>query len=265
MRESSELAWDRRYGTAATLDQSWAPFLRHRSIRSFTSDPISEDEVSALIACAQSASTSSNLQLWSVVSVQEPDRREALAGLCSDQNQVRTAAWFLCWFLDTNRLRTAASEIGEEAAGLDFAEFGLMAAIDVALAAERFAVAAEARGYGICYIGALRNHPQQVSELLQVPEGCVGLFGMCLGVPDETKPAEIKPRLNQDAVWFREFYPDHIDLEGYNDRMSAFYEQQGMKGDVTWTMRSAKRIRGDNLEGREVLLSFLQQNGLFRR
>lgn len=265
MHESSSEAWQARYGEAKALDDAFAPFLRHRSVRAYTHDAIPESEIEALIASAQSASTSSNLQLWSVVSVQDPKRREAVTALCSNQHQVRTAPWFFCWILDVHRIRQAAQDVGEEAQGLDYGEFGLMAALDVALAAERFTVSAEARGYGICYIGALRNDPRAVAELLQLPKGCVGLFGMSLGVPDPNHPAVIKPRLKQEAIWFRENYPDRIDLQDYNARMSAFYEEQGMKGEVTWSMRSAKRLRGENLEGREVLLEFLRENGLFRR
>jgi len=81
-----------------------------------------------------------------------------------------------------------------------------MAVIDAALAAERLVCAAESLGIGICYIGALRNDPDGVRAFFGLPEGVFGVFGLCLGWPAKGVEAEIKPRLAQEAVWFRETY-----------------------------------------------------------
>lgn len=49
-----------------TIDQ----LLEHRSVRAFTDKPLPDGTIETLIAAAQSASTSSNLQVWSVVAIQ---------------------------------------------------------------------------------------------------------------------------------------------------------------------------------------------------
>jgi hypothetical protein len=162
-------------------------------------------------------------------------------------------------------LRKAASQIGENAEGLDYTEFFTMALIDVALAAERFVCAAESMGLSICYIGAMRNDPQRIAELLDLPEGVFCPFGLCLGYPANDSTSAIKPRLAQEAVWFREKYPASIDIAEYDDRMSAFYESQSMKGDVTWSMRSGRRVDNHHLTGREVLKSWLESRGFNKR
>jgi hypothetical protein len=125
--------------------------------------------------------------------------------------------------------------------------------------------AAEAMGIGICYIGALRNDPYGVASLLDLPEGVFGLFGLCLGYPAEDASAEIKPRLPQNAVWFREGYDRDASIGDYDERMKAFYESQGMKGDVSWSMRSGRRVDEHHLTGREVLKEFLEGRGFLRR
>ncbi|MGR7213977.1 nitroreductase family protein [Klebsiella aerogenes] len=48
--------------------------LCHRSVRSFSPQPLPEYWFETLVAAAQSASTSSNLQQWSVVAVRLLDR-----------------------------------------------------------------------------------------------------------------------------------------------------------------------------------------------
>lgn len=259
-------AWQARYGEEpGTITDALAPFLRHRSVRAYADKPVDVSLISHLIGAAQSAATSSNLQLWSVISVQDPERRQSLAELCADQKQIKTAPWFFAFFADHYRLRKAAQEVGENAEGLDYAEFFIMACIDAALAAERFVCAAESVGLGICYIGALRNQPAEVAKLLNLPSGVFGAFGLCLGYPDESRPTEIKPRLDQDAIWFRETYDQNATTEAYDERMRAFYESQSMKGDATWRMRSGRRADNDHLSGREVLREWLAERGFNRR
>jgi len=261
--ETLSEAWHKRFGEDPPGDFP-AELVRHRSIRSFSNREVSESAVRYLVGCGQSASTSSNLQLWSVVSVQDSERRQRIAELCADQKQVHTASWFLCFCADHARLRASAQAQGESCAGLDYTEFMLMAAIDASLAAERLVCAAELLGMGVCYIGALRNHPQEVNDFLKLPEGVVGLFGLCLGYPSEDGEEAIKPRLSPDDVWFREEYR-LASTDEYDHRMAAFYESQSMSTSVTWTQRSGRRADGNHMTGREVWKAWLESHGMGRR
>jgi nitroreductase len=265
-KQTPAQAWQLRYGTEAPGDlPELGDLLGHRSVREFDSREIPESIVRGLVAAAQSAATSSNLQLWTIVSVQELETREQITKLCGDQKQIRECGWFLVFLADHYRLRQAAAEVGEKCEGLDYNEFYTMAVIDAALAAERLVCAAEHVGLGICYIGAVRNSPEAMQELLDLPEGTVGLFGICLGWPAETCVAEIKPRLRQDTVWHREKYNQIARCDEYNLRMKEFYEAQKMKGDVTWAMRSGRRVNGTHMTGREVLKAYLAKQGFDKR
>jgi nitroreductase len=263
--ESFDEAWRLRFGDDSPANLIDSVFLRHRSVRDYSDREVPEALIRELIGAAQSAATSSNLQLWSAVSVQDKQLREQIAIAAADQRQVRNAPWFFAFLADHHRLKRAASDVGEEAEGLDYAEFFIMALIDAALAAERMVCAAESIGLGICYIGAMRNDPQRISELLHLPEGVFCPFGLCVGYPVPGTSAEIKPRLTQDAVWFRESYSGDIDVAEYDERMSAFYESQKMKGEVTWSMRSGRRVDNHHLTGREVLKEWLESRGFNRR
>lgn len=263
--ESPSEAWISRYGTKSPDLPDLGKFLNHRSVRKFKTDPISEEVMAGLVAAAQSAATSSNLQLFSLISVQNPERRELIAEISSNQDQVRKAPWFFVFLADHHRLRTAARRVGESAEALEFTEFFTMAVIDAALAAERMVCAAESLGISICYIGALRNDPEAVKEVLDLPAGTFALFGLCLGYPAEPVTANIKPRLPQESVWYRETYLHEPDVESYDERMRAFYADQKMRGEVTWSMRSGRRADLQHLEGREGQLEWLQANGMLRR
>lgn len=264
--ESPDQAWRLRYGSDPPVDlPDLAKLLNHRCVRKYREAPVPEDTVKGLVAAAQSAGTSSNLQLYTLISVQDPERREAIAKLCDPNDQVRTCSWFFGFFADHYRLRQAARQVGEEALGLDFTEFYTMAVIDAALAAERMVCAAESLGIGICYIGGLRNHPDGVRDLLELPEGLFGLFGLCLGYPEDPLDAKIKPRLSQDAIWFRESYRRDPDIDEYDARMSAFYESEHMKGIFNWSARSGRRVGEDRLGGRGGQKGFIESQGFAKR
>lgn len=264
--ESFVDAWRQRFGQEPGCDYpDLAPLLRHRSVRKYGEKPVDEDLAKSLVGAAQSAATSSNLQLWSVVSVQNPATRDEIAKIADNYEHIRTCSWFFAFLADHHRLKVAANEVGEEAEGLDYTEFYTMAVIDAALAAERMVCAAETHGLGICYIGALRNNPAEITRILNLPEGVFAVFGLCIGWPEEPLQAHIKPRLSQDAIWFRETYNPKPDVEEYNERMREFYLSEKMKGDVSWSMRSGRRVDNHHLTGREVLKDWLERRGFNHR
>lgn len=255
------MSWEARYGSPPPEGlPDLGKFLDHRSVRKYSDREVPESTIAGLIAAAQSASTSSSLQLWTAISVQEPERRAEIARLCDDQKQVHEAPWFFAFLADHHRLRHAAAKAGEAAEGLGYTEFLLMATIDAALAAERMVCAAEAIGLGVCYIGALRNDPPGVRTLLGLPDGVFGLFGLCIGYPEGGEA--IKPRLSQPAIWFRERYEMEPDIAEYDARMTAFYESQNMRGNRTWSARSGRRVDRHHLTGREVLKEWLARIGM---
>jgi nitroreductase len=259
-----------RYGAAgSSLTPAWNPvveqLLSHCSVRAFLPDEVPEGQLEAMIAAAQSASSSSNLHAWSVVAVRDLDRRAALAELAGGQAHVRQAPLQLVWLADLARLERIASQLERPSTALDYLEMLLVAIVDAALAAQNAVVAAESLGLGTVYIGAMRNRPEEVARLLQLPPRVVAVFGLCVGHPDPALPAAIKPRLPQGVVLHRETYTQPVQDEGvalYNEVMRRFYDEQGMKVHGTWAVHSAKRVAGpESLSGRDRLADALHALG----
>lgn len=243
-----------------------AQLLGHRSVRRYLPTPVSDAQLTAIIAAAQSASSSSNLQAWSVIAVRDADTRAALAGHAGDQAHVREAPLQLVWLADLARLKAVAAHVGLAHDALDFMEMFVVGVVDAALAAQNAMAAAQSLGLAGCYIGGLRNRPQAVAELLDLPPQVFAVFGMTLGTEDPMGAASVKPRLSQGVVLHHERYvPVEAQMPGiedYNQAMTRFYEQQQMAVRGTWSVHSAKRVAtAQALTGRDRLVEALHQLG----
>jgi len=244
-----------------TLDE----LLAHKSVRSFSDRPLPEGTIEALVAAAQSASTSSNLQTWSVVAVQDPERKSQAATWCANQEFIRQAPLFFVFIADLARLTWVCEQEGSPGEGLDYFEMFLMAALDATLAAQNAAVAAEKLGLGICCVGGARNHPRELAELLRLPPRTIGLFGMAVGWPAEGLTTTVKPRLPQPGLLHYETYGEAAwgdQVAAYNAIMNAFFEEQGMTDHPVWSKGSAQRVASaKSLSGRHVFRQILEERG----
>jgi len=175
----------------------------HGSVRHYKPDSVPIEVIETIISSAQRSSTSSNLQAYSVVVVTNADKRQKLSKLCDNQKHITEAPIFLAWCADLARLNLTCQLRGYTQV-TDQVENFLVAAVDTVIAAQTGALAAESLGLGICYIGAIRNDPQAIIELLGLPRLVFPVCGMTIGWP--IKPPRRRPRLPLRAVLHWEHY-----------------------------------------------------------
>ncbi|WP_245455621.1 nitroreductase family protein [Neorhizobium lilium] len=96
--------------------------LDHRTSRNYLPRSLPEGTVELLAAAAQSAPSSSNLQAWSVVAVEDPERKARLAGFTGGNAHILAAPLFLVWLVDLKRLRDIARDNGNHGEGLNYLE-----------------------------------------------------------------------------------------------------------------------------------------------
>ena len=246
-------------------NQTFEALLEHRSVRAFDPRAVPKQTAEMMVAAAQSASTSSNFQTWSVVSVTDPERKGRLNAVSGQQKHIDACPLFLVWIADLARLRSLGEQRQVPHGSLDYLECFLLANIAAALAAQNAAVAAEAAGLGVVYIGGIRNSPDVVAKELGLPSSSFAAFGMCVGYPDNLKPASIKPRLPLSAVLHQEQYNPRAFEQAtreYNTIMNRFYTEQKMNTPGEWDLHTLSRLSGEKaLRGREKLKSHVQDLG----
>jgi nitroreductase len=236
--------------------------LAHRSVRSFTDEPIKAGLLETFIRSGQAAATSSFIQAYSVIRVTRKDLRQAIAEAAGGQVWIERAPEFLVFCADLRRIDAACRRAGR--GGLEgYAEHGIAAIVDVALMAQNVLLAAESVGLGGVFIGGIRNDIRRVAELLQVPELVTPVFGMCLGWP--AHDPEVKPRLPVDLILHQDAYrdPPLQRITDYDARMADYYRTRSATTKLSdWTTATANAVQGKK---REHMLGFLHRQGFFRR
>jgi nitroreductase len=232
--------------------------LSHRSIRAFKDTEVSSQQLERIIQAGIAASSSSLMQVVSVIRVTDKNKRATLAELAGNQSYVATAAEFLVFCIDYQRHYELNPEVRPE-----FTELTLIGAIDAGIMAQNCLLAAESMGLGGVYIGGIRNSPNEVDELLGLPQHTAVMFGLCLGVPDQQP--DLKPRLSPDVIVHENQYQplDQQKVKEYDQVMQAYYQtrsentkQQGWSDQVTDKLSK---------ESRPFILDYLNRKGLARR
>jgi FMN reductase (NADPH) len=216
--------------------------LSHRSIRKYRPEAVPEADIRRAVAAGQAASTSSAVQAYCAIQVRDEDARRRLVDLTGGQAKVASCGAFFVICGDARRHRVAAA-MHDQPYETHLEAF-LLAVIDASLFAQNFSLAFESMGYGVCYIGGLRNDLPAVDALLELPEGVYPLYGLCVGLPDEQPTA--RPRLDASSVLFHDRYPDddavREQLREYDARYEAYLAERDGRAGRPWSAVMAKRF-----------------------
>ncbi len=233
----------------------------HRSIRKFKDDPVKEDVLETILSVAQCAATSNHVQAYTIIQVSNPGLRKTMAEICGDQAWIVQAPVFLVFCADLNRLQIACERHGNEMVQ-GYAEQFVVATVDTALIGQNTLLAAESLGLGGVFIGAVRNDPQRICDLLNIPKQAYPVFGMCLGYPDDDPP--LKPRLPLKVILKQETYTtegtDSL-LDAYDSTTREYYRSRDSNlKDETWSHQMAEFM---SKIIRPHMKEFLNNQGLF--
>ncbi len=180
--------------------------LNHKTIRNYKSDPIDEKTLDLILEAGFRASTTGNMQVYSVIVSQDPESLKELCKLHFNQKMVEQAPVLLTFCADFNRFNKWCKIRDAEPGYDNFLSF-YTASIDALLAAQNVAVAAESFGLGICYLGTTTYQADKLIEFFNLPEGVVPVTTLVVGYPDEN-PEQVD-RLPASAVVHKEKYKDY--------------------------------------------------------
>lgn len=231
----------------------------HASVRRYKDIPLNKEQVRVIVSAGQAAASSHFVQTYAVIHVTNDEKRKKLAELTKNPLQINGAGAVFVICMDYARLKKAANLLGRD---LEFslAENTIVGVTDASLFAQNMVVAAESMGFGICYIGGVRNAPYEISELLELPYGVVPLYGLTIGVPDESN--EVKPRLPVEAIIHENAYNSEKYeqlIPQYDTQLKAYYQSRGTnQKDTDWSEAMTRFLENPR---RENLGPFMAEKG----
>ncbi len=208
--------------------------LDHRSIRSYKDTPIEEDKLHAILECAQAAPSSINGQQMSVIVIKDQATKDKIAEIAGGQPWISQAPVFLLFVADFYRAKLASEKNNENLVIASNMEGTLVGSIDVGLAMGNTIAAAESLEMGTVCIGGIRNNPQAMVDLLNLPNYVYPMVGLCVGYANDQDVPDKKPRFAKDAVIHTESYNsdlmDHINA--YDEVIKTYMSDRTSGQDV---------------------------------
>lgn len=237
----------------------------HKSIRKYKPDLISTELLDKILTAGTRASTTGNMQVYSIIVNREENIKEKLFELHFKQKMVLEAPVLLTFCADFNRFSKWCLFRNARPCYDNFLSF-FTAAIDALLVAQNVALAAESEGLGICYLGTTTYMASGIIELLQLPKLVVPVTTLTIGYPDEN-PC-LTDRLPLDAVVHYENYCDYnkgsIDnLYAAKESLTQYLELIKINGTETLAqIFTEKRYTlKDNIFFSNEFLKILEQQG----
>jgi FMN reductase (NADPH) len=239
--------------------------LYHRSIRKFKDKTIAKPLLKKILTAASRASTTGNMQVYSIVVTTDKILKEKLWEAHFQQNMVRQAPVILTFCADFNRFNKWCRQRKAEPGYDNFLSF-LTAAIDALLSAQNAALAAEDHGLGICYLGTTLYNADRIIEILDLPSDVIPVATLVVGYPDESPG--LTDRLPLEGIVhyekYNDFKPEDID-EIYAEKDSSALTLKLLKENDVETLAQVftqkRYTKTDNEAISQKLLEVIRKQG----
>lgn len=196
----------------------------HQSIRKFTSDKITDDQMRLIEDAIIQTSSTCFYQLVTTIKVTDKTKLERIAVLSGNQDYIGKCSHFLVFCLDVTKLEHIVDLKPPYNFRMLIGGFN-----DCSLCCQNALTAAESMGLGGVIIGGYKAGIAEVSEMLKLPRGVVPLLTLALGVPDQNFIEEQKPRLPRSWLIMDEEYHDafnQAELDEYDQTMDKYFQSR---------------------------------------
>jgi len=156
-----------------------------KSVRAYSDEKVSEEDVKRLIDAARLAPSAGNIQPWEFVIVKNMEMKRKLSDAALNQTFIQTAPVVIVVFADVTRSSRGYGNRGQHLYSLQ----------DTAAATENILLAAQELGLATCWVGAFREN--EVAKALQAPRNLRPVAIVPVGHPAESPAAPPKRSVNE--------------------------------------------------------------------
>lgn len=243
--------------------------LNRKTIRKYSAKPVDDEMLNDILKKGCRASTTGNMQVYSIIVTRDAGKKEELAPSHFNQKMVTGAPVLLTFCADFNRFNRWCKARGADPGYDNFLSF-FTAAIDALLVAQTVCIAAEEKGLGICYLGTTTYMAHKIIETLRLPKGVVPVTTVTLGWPDEDPPQV--DRLPPEAVIHRETYKEYSgsDIDKFYSEKekredSMQFVRENNKESLAQVFTDVRYKKADNVHFSKMLLQVLEDQGFMNQ
>ena len=239
--------------------------LTRRTIRKYAAQPVDEQLLNRLMDEAARTQTMGNLQLYSVIVTRSEEMKRQLAPAHFNQPMVTETPVVLTICADFNRTSFWA-KCRDANPGYDNLLSFLNAATDALLYTQTLCNLMDEEGLGYCYLGTTIYQPQQIIDVLHLPQLTFPVATLTVGWPAEEPP--LSDRLPLESFVHQERYNDYmgkdIDTYYYNKEHleeNLHFVRINHKETLAQVFTDIRYTRSDNEAMSKTLLETLIRQG----
>lgn len=185
--------------------------LNRRSFRAFKKEKIKTEDLNLIKEAIIRAPTGGNMCLYSVIIVDDQNKKDKLSILCDNQPMIKTAPLVMVFLADNQKwvdyFKYSNSEhtCNKPNRKLGFGDLHLSLQ-DAIIAAQSGVVAADSLSIGSVYIGDIIENYEEVQSLLNLPPYAVPACMVIFGYKKENHSKHLIERCETDSIFMRDVY-----------------------------------------------------------
>ncbi|MDF7627312.1 nitroreductase family protein [Lactobacillaceae bacterium L1_55_11] len=207
----------------------------HQSIRAFTDQPVTDEQVAEIITAATAGPNFQNYQPVTFIEITDQKIKAEISEIVG-MKYIETATRFFVVTVDFNKDLIGLDEAQRKMAIEKISHYQMLegGVVSAAIALGRAQIAAEALGLGTVTMAGVMRAYEVYERELDLPQLVKPVMGFSLGYPDQNPG--IKPKLPLAGSLMEGKY-DQAQMESavdeYNQTMRSYYKTRGM--DKDWT------------------------------
>ena len=238
---------------------------RHVSIRKFKNKAVDDKLIDSIIYSGSRASTTGNMQLYSVIVTKSEEQKNKMLPLHFNQPVAKNAPLLLTFVADFNRFSLWCKINNAEPGYDNFLSF-YTASIDALLVAQNVCIAAENSGLGIVYLGTTTYNAKEIIDVLELPQLTFPVTTIAIGYPEENPG--LTDRIPLKGIIHTETYSDYTkgdldDLYALKEGLesSKQFVKENNKETLAQIFTDVRYKKSDNEFFSEKMLTTIKEQG----
>lgn len=202
-------------------------FLNRTSVRDFTNEKMSHEEMKLIVEVINNSPTSTNSQQFSAIFITDQKIKDFISHHNWGQKHISESAAFIVFVADKSRINYFLKKENIIPTDDMIKHDWFRGVVDATIAATYTQDALMELGYGVTKVGGIIGFGHELSKMLNLPKSCFPVLGLSFGKP--SKINSLKPKMNK--VFFDKYDQEASIKEAirYDNETYDYFTNRGSK------------------------------------